>query len=46
LRQPGGANPGSLAEDMGVTVSTASRLVDRLISAEWVHRRPSPRELS
>ncbi len=43
LGQAGSANLGRLADDMGVTVSTASRLVDRLVSAEWVHRAPSPR---
>jgi DNA-binding MarR family transcriptional regulator len=43
LRHTAGANLAVLAEEMGVTVSTASRLVDRLVSAEWVHRSPSPR---
>jgi DNA-binding MarR family transcriptional regulator len=42
LLHAGGTNLVGLAEDMGVTVSTASRLVDRLIAAEWVHRGPSP----
>jgi DNA-binding MarR family transcriptional regulator len=49
LRHAEGTNLAGLAEDMGVTVSTASRLVDRLVSAEWVNRRPSPhngREIS
>jgi DNA-binding MarR family transcriptional regulator len=49
LGQTGGANLGTLAATMGVTVSTASRLVDRLVSADWVHRAPSPhngREIS
>jgi DNA-binding MarR family transcriptional regulator len=49
LRQVGRANLGTLAQNMGVTVSTASRLVDRLVSAGWVHRAPSPdngREIS
>jgi DNA-binding MarR family transcriptional regulator len=49
LRLTAGANLAALAEEMGVTVSTASRLVDRLVSAEWVHRGPSPhnrREIS
>jgi DNA-binding MarR family transcriptional regulator len=49
LRMANGANLATLAEEMGVTVSTASRLVDRLVAAEWVHRRPSPdsrREIS
>jgi DNA-binding MarR family transcriptional regulator len=41
LRLMGNANLVQLAEEMGVTVSTTSRLVDRLVSAEWVHRRPS-----
>ena len=36
------ANLGRLAEGMGVTVSTASRLVDRLVAAGLVDRRPSP----
>jgi DNA-binding MarR family transcriptional regulator len=36
-----GANLASLAEAMGVAVSTASRLVDRLVAAGWVDRRPS-----
>ena len=34
---------------MGVTVSTTSRLVDRLVTADWVDRSPSPnnrREIS
>jgi DNA-binding MarR family transcriptional regulator len=42
LRTSSGANLATLAESMGITVSTASRLVDRLVAAEWVHRRPSP----
>jgi DNA-binding MarR family transcriptional regulator len=42
LSRTGGANLGTLAENMGVTVSTASRLVDRLVTAEWVDRAPSP----
>jgi DNA-binding MarR family transcriptional regulator len=49
LRRAAGANLATLAEEMGVTVSTASRLVNRLVSAEWVHRSPSPhnrREIS
>ena len=41
LRQEGEANLAQLAEDIGITVSTASRLVDRLVSADWVHRAPS-----
>lgn len=41
LRQKGEANLAQLAEDIGITVSTASRLVDRLVGAEWVHRAPS-----
>jgi DNA-binding MarR family transcriptional regulator len=36
-----GANLMQLAEGMGVTVSTASRLVDRLVAAGLVDRRPS-----
>jgi DNA-binding MarR family transcriptional regulator len=41
LRQKGEANLAQLAEDIGITVSTASRLVDRLVGAEWVHRAQS-----
>jgi DNA-binding MarR family transcriptional regulator len=37
------ANLGRLAEEMGVALSTASRLVDRLVRAGLVDRRPSPR---
>jgi DNA-binding MarR family transcriptional regulator len=42
-------NLNGLAAAMGVTVSTASRLVDRLVAAGLVDRRPSPqtrREIS
>ncbi|HEV7211359.1 MAG TPA: MarR family transcriptional regulator [Blastococcus sp.] len=49
LRGRSGLNLAQLAEEMGVTVSTASRLVDRLVTAGWVHRGPSPhtrREIS
>ena len=49
LRQKGEVNLAQLAEDIGITVSTASRLVDRLVGADWVHRGPSAsnrRELS
>jgi len=49
LRGRSGLNLAQLAEEMGVTVSTASRLVDRLVAADWVHRGPSPntrREIS
>src|SRR4051794_41830246 len=42
LRQLAEANLVQLAEEMGVTVSTTSRLVDRLVSADWVHRTSSP----
>ena len=42
LRQLAEANLAQLAEEMGVTVSTTSRLVDRLVAADWVHRAPSP----
>jgi DNA-binding MarR family transcriptional regulator len=42
LHSMGEANLGRLAGEMGVTVSTASRLVDRLAAAGRVHRRPSP----
>lgn len=41
LRQKGEANLAQLAENIGITVSTASRLVDRLVGADWVHRVPS-----
>jgi DNA-binding MarR family transcriptional regulator len=49
LRRLVEANLAQLADSMGVTVSTTSRLVDRLVSADWVHRGPSPtnrREIS
>jgi DNA-binding MarR family transcriptional regulator len=36
-----GSNLGRLAESMGVALSTASRLVDRLVSAGLVDRRTS-----
>jgi DNA-binding MarR family transcriptional regulator len=42
LDSSGVTNLASLAEDIGVTVSTASRLVDRLVAAGWVHRGPAP----
>ena len=42
LLQFSGANLVQLADEMGVTVSTASRLVGRLVAAGWVRRRPSP----
>ena len=41
LRQKSEANLAQLAEEIGITVSTASRLVDRLVAADWVHRAPS-----
>jgi DNA-binding MarR family transcriptional regulator len=43
LRALGEANLGGLATAMGVTVSTASRLVDRLVTSGLVDRQPSPR---
>jgi DNA-binding MarR family transcriptional regulator len=43
LRELGEANLGQLAVGLGVTVSTTSRLVDRLVAADLVERRPSPR---
>jgi len=43
LRGLGAGNLGQLASGMGVTVSTASRLVDRLVAAGLVDRQPSPR---
>ena len=49
LRVTPGGNLAQLAESLGITVSTASRLIDRLIAADWVHRRPAPhtrREIS
>ena len=49
LRQLAEANLAQLAEEMGVTVSTTSRLVDRLVAADWARRGPSPnnrREIS
>ena len=42
VAQLGPANLGQLAQELGVTVSTASRLVDRLVRAGYVDRRPSP----
>jgi DNA-binding MarR family transcriptional regulator len=39
LHRLGQANLGALAEEMGVTVSTTSRLVDRLVTAGLVDRR-------
>ena len=41
LDEDDGANLLQLSEGMGVTVSTTSRLVDRLVAAELVDRRPS-----
>jgi DNA-binding MarR family transcriptional regulator len=41
LSDAGEANLMQLADGMGVTVSTTSRLVDRLIAAGLVDRRPS-----
>jgi DNA-binding MarR family transcriptional regulator len=39
LHRHGQSNLGELAEEMGVTVSTTSRLVDRLVAAGLVDRR-------
>ena len=39
LQVYGPSNLAQLADEMGVTVSTASRLVDRLVGADWVQRR-------
>jgi len=39
LHHHGQANLGQLADDLGVTVSTTSRLVDRLVAAGLVDRR-------
>jgi DNA-binding MarR family transcriptional regulator len=41
LQETPGANLLQLAQGMGVTVSTTSRLVDRLVAAGFVDRRPS-----
>lgn len=41
LSELAGTNLVQLAEGMGVTVSTTSRLVDRLVAAGFVERRPS-----
>ncbi|SFE83431.1 MarR family winged helix-turn-helix transcriptional regulator [Blastococcus tunisiensis] len=49
LRGGPGANLGRLAEGLGITMSTSSRLVDRLVAGGLVERRPSPqtrREIS
>jgi DNA-binding MarR family transcriptional regulator len=43
LRDLGTATLGDLAGGMDVTVSTTSRLVDRLVAAGLVVREPSPR---
>jgi DNA-binding MarR family transcriptional regulator len=42
LRETAAANLVQLAQGMGVTVSTASRLVDRLVAAGLAERRPAP----
>jgi len=39
LHRHGQANLGEMADEMGVTVSTTSRLVDRLVAAGLVDRR-------
>jgi DNA-binding MarR family transcriptional regulator len=41
LRGLGVANLVGLADGMGITVSTASRMVDRLVASGWVSRAPS-----
>jgi DNA-binding MarR family transcriptional regulator len=43
LRENPRSNLVALAEAMGVTVSTASRLVDRLVAARLATRKPSDR---
>lgn len=43
LRAASGGKLATLAAGMGVSVSTASRLVDRLVSAGWVLREQSSR---
>jgi DNA-binding MarR family transcriptional regulator len=42
LRSASGANLATLSEAMGITVSTGSRLVDRLVAAGWVRREAAP----
>src|SRR4051794_41697873 len=42
LQETPRANLNDLAQAMGVTVSTTSRLVDRLVAAGLVNRTPSP----
>src|SRR5919199_2196339 len=42
LDREGTANLAQLADGMGVTVSTTSRLVDRLVAAGLVDRRGAP----
>jgi DNA-binding MarR family transcriptional regulator len=42
LRELGPASLVQLAEGVGVTASTTSRLVDRLVAAGFAERRPSP----
>jgi DNA-binding MarR family transcriptional regulator len=42
LQRLGEANLVGLADAMGISVSTASRMVDRLVAARWVRRVPSP----
>lgn len=42
VAEEGECNLARLADGVGVTVSTTSRLVDRLIAADLVHRRPAP----
>jgi DNA-binding MarR family transcriptional regulator len=42
LQRLGTANLVGLADALGITVSTASRMVDRLVTARWVRRAPSP----
>src|SRR3954452_21323566 len=42
LQENSGVNLNDLAQVMGVTVSTTSRLVARLVAAGLVDRKPSP----
>ncbi|MGY1774253.1 MarR family transcriptional regulator [Geodermatophilus sp. SYSU D00804] len=42
LRARSGASLADLASGVGGSISTTSRLVDRLVTAGWVERRPSP----
>jgi DNA-binding MarR family transcriptional regulator len=43
LHLGGAMNLSALADTVGISLSSASRLCDRLVSADLVHRRPSDR---